>query len=134
MQSRYLSSFHQLLRSQLWRLRLLFLGELAIIEQANSISGVPMTEQPKLDEQKIDDAVLALLLLGLHGDKHVDRAWKSHDWDSLGRLHDAGYIHDPVGKSKSIVFTPEGLKRSEHLLNQLFGQSPVASVEPGNAG
>lgn len=96
-------------------------------------NGVLMSEQPKLDEQKIDDAVLALLMLGLHGDRYVDRAWKSHDWNSLGRLHDAGYIYDPVGKSKSIVFTPEGLRRSEELLNKLFGQSPVASRESGNA-
>lgn len=69
-----------------------------------------MPDQTKLDTQKFDDAVLALLLLGLHGDKHVARTWKSHDWDSLGRLHDAGYICDPVGKSKSVVFTEEGLK------------------------
>lgn len=82
-----------------------------------------MTEQSKLDTQKIDDAVLALLLLGLHGDKHVARAWKSHDWDSLARLYEAGYIHDPVGKSKSVAFTPAGLKRSEELLNELFGNA-----------
>lgn len=83
-------------------------------------------EQPKLDKQKIDDAVLALLMLGLHGDRHVDRAWKSHDWNALGRLHEAGYIHDPVGKAKSVVFTPEGMKRSEQLLNELFGHSSAA--------
>ena len=81
-----------------------------------------MSDKLDLDTQKIDDAVLALLLLGLHGDKHVPRAWKSHDWDTLSRLHDAGFIHDPVGKSKSIVFTPEGLKRSEQLLHDVFGQ------------
>ncbi len=98
-------------------------------------NGATMLEQSKLDDQKIDDAVLALLMLGLHGDKHdLARAWKSHDWNSLGRLYDAGYIHDPVGKSKSIAFTAEGLKRSEQLLNELFGQSPVASHEPENAG
>ncbi len=82
-----------------------------------------MPEHTKLDTQKIDDAVLALLLLGVHGDKFATRAWKSHDWNALGRLHEAGYIDDPVGKSKSIVFTDEGLKRAKDLLEKLFGFS-----------
>lgn len=88
-----------------------------------------MPEHTQLDTKKIDDAVLALLLLGLHGDKHVARAWKSHDWDSLGRLFESGYIHDPVGKSKSVVFTQKGLERSEQLLNELFGNVSADSRE-----
>ena len=88
-----------------------------------------MTEQSKLDTQKIDDTVLALLMLGLHGDKHVARAWKSHNWDSLNRLCDAGYIHDAVGKSKSVVFTKEGLERSEQLLKELFANDSAESHE-----
>ena len=36
-----------------------------------------------IDPDKIDDAVLALLLLGLHDECRV---WKSHDWDALDRL------------------------------------------------
>lgn len=86
-----------------------------------------MDEQPKLDTSKIDDAVLALLMLGFHGDKYVDRAWKSHDWDALARLYEAGYIHDPVGKAKSVAFTPEGFKRSEKLLAELFGNASADS-------
>jgi hypothetical protein len=88
-----------------------------------------MPERSKIDTQKIDDAVLALLFLGLHGDKYSARAWKSHDWDSLSRLHEAGYIHDPVGKAKSVSFTEEGLKRSEELLKNLFGQLPDRSID-----
>ncbi len=88
-----------------------------------------MPEHTQLDTKKIDDAVLALLILGLHGDKHVARAWKSHDWDSLGRLFEAGYIHDPVGKSKSVIFTQKGLERSEQLLNELFGNVSADSRE-----
>ncbi|MEM9354831.1 MAG: DUF6429 family protein [Pseudomonadota bacterium] len=80
-----------------------------------------MSERLKLDTQKVDDAVLALLSLGFHGDRYNARAWKSHDWDSLSRLQEAGYIQDPVGKAKSVVFTEEGLKRSEELLSKLFG-------------
>jgi hypothetical protein len=73
----------------------------------------------ELDHAKIDDAVLALLQLGLHDDY---RAWKGFDWDSLGRLHEQGYISDPVGKAKSVVFTEEGLERSSRLLEELFGK------------
>jgi hypothetical protein len=37
-----------------------------------------------LDEDRIDDAVLALLYLTLHDG---DRAWKGFDWDAMDRLH-----------------------------------------------
>ena len=33
-----------------------------------------------------------------------------------------GYISDPVGKAKSVVFTAEGLRESERLLVELFGE------------
>lgn len=71
----------------------------------------------KLDLDKVDRAVLALLSLGLH-DGH--RAWKGFDWDALARLHEKGLISDPVGRAKSVVFTEEGLAESERLLEELF--------------
>jgi hypothetical protein len=71
-----------------------------------------------LDTDKIDDAVLALLLLGLHDGA---RAWKSFDRDAMGRLHEKGLISDPVGKAKSVAFTEEGLRKAEALLASLFG-------------
>jgi hypothetical protein len=37
----------------------------------------------KLDNDKIDEAVLTLLLLGIHDG---DRAWKGFDWESMNRL------------------------------------------------
>jgi hypothetical protein len=46
----------------------------------------------ELDTSKIDDAVLALLYLGLHDGA---RAWKGFDWDAMNRLHEKGYITDP---------------------------------------
>ena len=48
----------------------------------------------KLDDDKIDDAVLALLYLGLHDNV---RAWKGFDWDAMDRLHEKGMISDPKG-------------------------------------
>ena len=47
------------------------------------------------DTDRIDDAVLALLYLGLHDGF---RTWKGFDWDALDRLH-----------------------RSERLFNEMFG-------------
>lgn len=72
-----------------------------------------------LDTERIDQAVLALLRLGLHDGT---RAWKSFDWDAMARLHEKGYISDPVGKAKSIMFTDEGLRQSEQLLKALFAE------------
>ena len=71
------------------------------------------------DEQKVDDAVLALLYLTLHDGA---RAWKSFDWDALNRLHQKGYISNPVGKAKSVVFTDEGLSAAGRLFKQLFAK------------
>ena len=74
----------------------------------------------ELDTNKIDDAVLALLYLGLHDGA---RAWKGFDWDAMNRLHEKDYITDPRGKAKSVVFTEEGIERAERLLAQLFGKN-----------
>jgi len=37
-------------------------------------------------------------------------------------LHDKGMIHDPVGKVKSVVFTPDGLERAKKLFETMFEQ------------
>jgi hypothetical protein len=64
----------------------------------------------KLDACKIDEAVLALLLLGRHDGA---RAWKGFDWEAMNRLHEKGFISDPRGKAKSVVFTEKGLIEAE---------------------
>jgi hypothetical protein len=73
-----------------------------------------------LDWDRIDDAVLALLYLGLHDQC---RAWKGFDWDALDRLREKGMIENPRSKARSVVFTQEGLRRSEELLETLFGRA-----------
>jgi hypothetical protein len=70
-----------------------------------------------IDDDKIDAAVLALLLLGRHDG---DRAWKSFDWDVMDRLHAKGLISNPASKAKSVMFTEEGLRQSEAHFNRLF--------------
>jgi len=70
-----------------------------------------------IDPDRIDDAVLALLWLGLHDGW---RTWKGFDWDAMDRLHRKGMISDPVGKAKSVVFTEEGRREAERLFRALF--------------
>ena len=55
----------------------------------------------EIDTQKVDEAVLALLYLGLHAQ---------------------GYISNPVGRSKSVQFTEAGLQASERLCRERFAQ------------
>ena len=69
------------------------------------------------DDDKIDEAVLALLLLGRHDG---NRAWKGFDWDAMNRLHEKGFISDPRGKAKSVVFSEEGRLEAERLLKKMF--------------
>ncbi len=73
----------------------------------------------ELDDDRIDDAVLALLTLGLHDECRV---WKGFDWEAMNRLHEKGFISDPRGKAKSVYITDEGLERAISLREQLFGK------------
>jgi hypothetical protein len=77
----------------------------------------------KTDIENIDSAVIALLYLGTHEEW---RTWKSFDWDAMGRLHEKGFISDPVGKAKSVIFTEEGLAESRRLFEELFGATSAA--------
>jgi hypothetical protein len=72
-----------------------------------------------IDKDRIDDAVLALLYLGLHDEYRV---WKGFDWDAMSRLHDKGMIENPKNKNKSVVFTQEGLRRSKKLFELMFSK------------
>ena len=56
----------------------------------------------KLNEERIDDAVLALLYLNLY---HCGVVWKGFDWDAMNRPHEKGWISDPVRKAKSVGFS-----------------------------
>jgi hypothetical protein len=70
-----------------------------------------------IDRDHIDEVILALLFLGRHDGV---RTWKSFDWAAMERLHKKGFISDPVGKAKSVVFTDEGLRQSEAFFRKLF--------------
>ncbi|HEV7775543.1 MAG TPA: DUF6429 family protein [Luteibacter sp.] len=72
-----------------------------------------------LDPEKIDEAALALLYLSLHDERRV---WKGIDWDVTQRLFEKNLIGNPANKSKSMVFTEEGLKAAEQACRKLFAE------------
>lgn len=71
----------------------------------------------EIDKNKIDDAILALLHLTLDRD---GRAWKGFDWSAMNRLHEKGFIGEPVNKAKSVWLTDKGIARSEQLFREMF--------------
>ncbi len=75
-----------------------------------------------IDEDKIDEFVLALLYLGAHvREKGFGaQAWKGFDWDAMDRLHAKGYISNPVGRAKSVMMTEEGFLKAEELFTRHF--------------
>ena len=75
----------------------------------------------EINEEKIDEAVLALLYLNFYSDHGAVRAWKSFDWDAMDRLHKKGLISDPKSKAKSVLVTDEGQKYAKELFEKYFG-------------
>lgn len=75
----------------------------------------------EIDEDKIDDAVLAQLWLTAHNECC---AWKGFDRATTDRRHKKGLIGDPVNKSKSLILTEEGLERSQALFREPFTRPP----------
>jgi hypothetical protein len=75
----------------------------------------------EIDTERVDAAVLALLLLGLHDGCRV---WKGFDWDAMERLNKKGFISDPIGKAigkaKSVILTEEGQREAERLFAEMF--------------
>ena len=77
-----------------------------------------------IDEDKVDDYTLALLYLVTfeREDGFGARAWKGFDWDTLNRLHEKGYISNPVGKTKSVGMSEEGFLKAKELFELHFSQ------------
>ena len=74
----------------------------------------------EVNEDKVDDMVLALLSLTTFEDKPRLRAWKGQSWEVLNRLHRKGYISDPATKTKLVILTEDGAKRSQELFKKYF--------------
>ncbi|HUE99180.1 MAG TPA: DUF6429 family protein [Anaerolineales bacterium] len=75
----------------------------------------------EINEEKIDEVIMALLYLNFHRNHGAVRAWKSFDWDAMDRLHKKGFISDPKSKAKSVLVTEEGQKVAKELFEEYFG-------------
>jgi hypothetical protein len=74
------------------------------------------------DEEKVDEYTLALLYLVTHNREKGfgARAWKGFDWGTMNRLHEKGFILNPVGKAKSVGMSEKGFKKAEELFRKHF--------------
>jgi Domain of unknown function (DUF6429) len=72
------------------------------------------------DHDMVDEMTLALLWLTSFKDAGGVRAWKGQDWETMDRLHSKGYISDPKSKTKSVVLSEDGEKRSRELFAKYF--------------
>ena len=79
-----------------------------------------------VDWKSVDEAALAIMLLGLHDGW---RTWKGFDWGILNRLYEQGFITDPKSKTKSVIFTESGLEESQRLFEKLF-RLRLESLDP----
>jgi len=82
-----------------------------------------MALPPDLDREKLSEAALAILGLTAHANHGIVRAWKGLDWDLLDVLFENGWICDPKGKSKSVVFSDDGARLAEEFLTKHFGKA-----------
>ena len=76
----------------------------------------------KYDAEKVDEYTLALLYLVIHNREEGlgARAWKGFDWDTMNRLHEKGFVSNPVGKAKSVGMSEKGYKKVEELFRKHF--------------
>ncbi len=83
------------------------------------------TPPPRYDEDKIEEAVLALL-----GALEFEngRVWKRFDFAIMDTLHEKGLISNPRGRAESMVLTEEGTRRAKALAERLFGADRSGSV------
>jgi len=80
-------------------------------------------------QEKVDNVTLALLYLGIHNREKGcgARAWKEFDWDTLNRLHEKGFILNPIGKARSVGMTEEGFLKAKELFEKHFSLSSADS-------
>ena len=76
----------------------------------------------ELDHDKLAEVALAILSLTAMDSEYGVRVWKGMDWDLTDLLHEKGWIHDPVGKQKSMVLTDEGAKLAGTYMDKHFAK------------
>jgi hypothetical protein len=78
---------------------------------------------PAIDLDKVDEVTLALMHLTSFEERGAIRTWKGHAWEVLNRLHERGWIRNPVSKSKSVTLSEEAARKSRELFERHFGKT-----------
>ncbi|WP_460108844.1 DUF6429 family protein [Pseudomonas sp. S3_H04] len=81
------------------------------------------------DDKLMEDAVLALLAALSSDDGN---AWKGFDFEIMNRLHEQGFISNPVNRNKSVWLTEEGLERGRLIAERMFGRGEQAKPSSGS--
>jgi hypothetical protein len=76
-----------------------------------------------IDWEKVDEVTLVLMQLTIFEEHGVIRSWKGYDSDVLNRLHDRGWISNPVSKAKSVILSEDARRHSEQLFLKHFGRA-----------
>jgi hypothetical protein len=76
-----------------------------------------------VDWDKVDEMALALMHLSTFQERGEMRSWKGYDWGILNRLHERGWISDPVSKNKSVSLSEQGQRLSQDLFLKHFGKA-----------
>ncbi len=79
----------------------------------------PTPPLPEYDQDKVDEAVLALLYLVLHHPGSY-LAWKGFEWATLDRLHAKGLIGDPKHTHTSVALADAGVADAAAVVRRLF--------------
>lgn len=90
-------------------------------------------DQTWYDEDRLDEAVLALLYLTAHHPSSEDgttRSFKQIPEEIFDRLARRGYISTPHAQAKSVILTYEGRTLCEAEFQRLFGKPIPASIPP----
>jgi hypothetical protein len=74
----------------------------------------------QIDWNKVEEMTLALMHLTSFDEHGAVRSWKGHDWEVLNRLHERGWISNPVSKAKAVALTEEGARLSKELFEKHF--------------
>jgi hypothetical protein len=88
----------------------------------NTKANDPAEPFERVDAQRLDDAVLAILY---YNRMTAGGAWKGLPWDATDRLHQKGLISDPAKARKSVDLLEAGYEQGRAAFERLFAK-PLA--------
>jgi hypothetical protein len=76
-----------------------------------------------VDWDKVDEMALALMHLTTFEEHGEVRSWKGYDWGILIRMHERGWIGDPVSRAKAVSVSEQAQRLSRELFEKHFGKA-----------